>query len=370
MDRRTAAIYEAQARDWIARRRPNAVEDGRLKAFVRHVRRRGRVADLGCGPGWYAAELSTRGFNVIALDVAMAMVAHARQRAPDAACVRGDLVALPLADRSLDGAWAVNCYAHVPSAELPLALARLHAALQPGAPVALSLVNLAELRPTPSELKRGDAERRSSKGELLGRLFTGVTAERAQALLEGAGFDRVTIEPLDDSFWLWVCARRARTLPDFVRPRLRLLICGLNPSVYSADAGIPFARKGNRFWTAARAAGLVVAERDPLDALRRGIGMTDLVKRATAAASEVRRDEYVAGLRRVESLAARYRPGALCFVGLDGWRTVVDRRAQPGWLADPFGGRPAYLMPSTSGRNARVPPAELVAHLRSAVAGC
>jgi len=369
MDRRTASIYEARAHEWVARRGPSAAEDGRCDAFAERVRRGGLIADLGCGPGWYAALFSDNDFDVVALDVAQAMLAHVRQRAPAAARVRGDLATLPFTQRSLDGAWAANCYSHVPSADLPLALARLHAALRPGAPVALSLANLLQMRPTRAELQRGDAQRRSSKGELPGRLFTGVTAERARALLQGAGFDRITIKPVTDTFWLWIGARRARTLPDFVRSRLRLLICGLNPSLYSADAGVPFARPGNRFWAAARAAGLVVAERDPLDAVRRGIGLTDLVKRATAAASALRRSEYAAGLQRVECLVRRYRPGAVCFVGLDGWRTVAERSAGPGWIAGGFGGRPAYLMPSTSGRNARVPLTELAAHLRAAAAG-
>jgi TDG/mug DNA glycosylase family protein len=296
------------------------------------------------------------------------MLAHVGRRAPDVARVRGDLAALPFVDQSLDGAWGANCYVHVPGADLPLALARLHWALRPGASIALSLANLARLQPNPADLRRGDAGRRSNQGELRGRLFTGVTVERARTLLEGAGFERITVEQLDNPFWLWLCARRGRTLPDLVRPRMRLLVCGLNPSLYSADAGIPFARPGNRFWAAARTAGLVVKERDPLDALRRGIGTTDLVKRATAAAGELRREEYAAGLHRVEALVRRYRPRATCFVGLDGWRLAVDRRAQPGWVAGGFGGRPAYVMPSTSGRNARVSLAALAAHLRAAVA--
>jgi TDG/mug DNA glycosylase family protein len=368
MDRRTTAVYEAQADKWVARRRPQAVEDGRLDSFLLRVRRGGRVVDLGCGPGWYAAQFKARGFNVVTLDIAMAMLEHVGRRAPAAPRVCGDLAALPFADRSFDAAWAANCYVHVPAGELPLALAHLHAALRPGTPIALSFANLAQLQPTPRELRRGDAARRSRKGELLGRLFTGVTPERARAVLEGAGFDRISVVLLDDPFWLWIRGRRARTLPDLVRPRLRLLVCGLNPSVYSADAGIPFARPGNRFWAAARSAGLVVAERDPLDALRHGIGMTDLVKRATPAAAQLRRTEYAAGLRRVEQVVRCYRPGATCFVGLDGWRAAVDRRATPGWIAGGFGGRPAYLMPSTSGRNARVPLTELAAHLRTAAA--
>jgi TDG/mug DNA glycosylase family protein len=366
MDRRTVAIYQAQADEWIARRRPKHVEDGQLDAFARRLRRGGRVADLGCGPGWYAQHLSDRGVHVAAMDVARAMLVHVRRRAPAIPCVCGDLAALPFADRSLDGAWAANCYVHVHGDDLPLAFARLHAALRPGAPVALSLANLSQVEPTAIELRRCEAERRFKDGELPGRLFTAVTVPRARALLVGAGFERVAVAADENPFWLWIRARRARTLPDLVRPGLRLLICGLNPSLYSADAGIPFARRGNRFWAAARAAGLVVKARDSLDALRRGIGMTDLVKRASVAAGDLRREEYVAGVRRVEALVLRFQPRAVCFVGLEGWRAAADRGAQPGWIAGGFGGRPAYLMPSTSGRNARVSLAELAAHLRTA----
>jgi len=61
-------------------------------------------------------------------------------------------------------------------------------------------------------------------------------------------------------------------------------------------------------------------------------------------------------------------PGAVCFVGLAGWRAAIDRRARAGVQPEPFGGRPAYVMPSTSGLNARVPPAELADHLRAAAA--
>lgn len=368
MDRRTAALYEAHAHEWIARRRPKHLKDGILDAFARRLRRGSRVVDLGCGPGWYAEHLSAMGFHVLAMDVAMAMLRDARQRTAAVPCVCGDLAALPFDDRSLDGAWAANCYVHVHVDDLPLAFARLHAVLRPGAPIALSLANLAQMHPTPRELERGEAERRFKDGELPGRLFTAVSVQRARALLVGAGFERVVTALDANPFWLWIRARRARTLPDFVRPDLRLLICGLNPSVYSADAGVPFARPGNRFWPAARAAGLVVAERDPLDALGRGIGMTDLVKRASVGAADLRAVEYVAGLRRVEQVVRRYRPGAICFVGLDGWRAAVDRRAQPGWIDQGFGGCPAYLMPSTSGRNARVPRAELAEHLRTAAA--
>lgn len=296
------------------------------------------------------------------------MLRESRRRAPHAHAVRADLCALPLAAGCLDGAWAVNCYCHVPRAELSLALADLHTALRVDAPVELTLSRLDYWNPSPAERARGESEQRSKQGECVGRLFTAVSPDRARRLLEGAGFDRVRARTSStNDFWLVLSARRARTLPDFVRPNLRLLICGLNPSLYSADAGISFARPGNRFWPAAIAAGLVEQPRDVRAALRKGIGFTDLVKRATPGASELAAREYAAGVARVEALVKLYRPAAICFVGLDGWRAAVDRRAIPGWIADGFGGRPAYLMPSSSGRNARVSVAELARHFRTAL---
>lgn len=366
VDRRTARAYERCSAAWIARRTPQAIADGRLPAFLRRVVRAGRVADLGCGPAWYAAAIDASGRRVVALDVCSAMLAEAAHRAPAAALLRGELERLPFARGCLDGAWAANCYCHVPAAALPLALADLHAALRPGAPIELTLPRLERLHPRPREARRGEAQRRFDDDALKGRLFTGVDAARARALLHGAGFEAIRVRPIDDEFWFGITARRARTLPDFVRPGLRLLVCGLNPSLYSADVGIPFARRGNRFWPAALAAGIAKRPRDVSDALRCGIGFTDLVKRATAGAVELDAREYVAGMARITDLVRLFRPTRICFVGLDGWRAVVDRSARPGWIDEGLGGVPAYLMPSTSGRNARVDLTALAAHLHTA----
>jgi TDG/mug DNA glycosylase family protein len=161
--------------------------------------------------------------------------------------------------------------------------------------------------------------------------------------------------------------RRARTLADTVGPRMQLLLVGLNPSLYAADAGVGFARPGNRFWPAALAAGIVTRDRDPAHALAaHRIGMTDLVKRATATAAELSVEEYAAGAARLERLVAWWRPAGVCFVGLAGYRAAVDRRAVAGWQAAAFAGRPAYVMPNPSGLNAHVDVAGIAAHLRAA----
>jgi TDG/mug DNA glycosylase family protein len=188
------------------------------------------------------------------------------------------------------------------------------------------------------------------------------------ALIEGAGFvvtggprrsgARVEVE---------VDAYRDRTLPDFVGGGMRMLVCGLNPSVVAADAGFGYAGATNRFWSVAVAAGAVTRPRDPLASLADDrFGMTDLVKRATPNADGLTAAEYRAGAERVRRLVAWLRPGVVVFVGLAGWRAAVDRRAVAGPQPLPFGGTPAYVMPSTSGRNARTSPAELAGHLRRA----
>jgi len=196
-----------------------------------------------------------------------------------------------------------------------------------------------------------------------------ITGWRPDALVDvvtGGGFTVLpdTLVARGDTVRLRVV--RERTLADTVGEGMRLLVCGVNPSLFSADAGVGYARPGNRFWPAALAAGIAPVDRDPLAAFDGGMGMTDFVKRATRTAAEVTRAEYSTGFARVTRLVEWLRPGAVCFVGLSGWREVVDRRAVAGAQAEAVGGRPAYVMPSTSGLNARTPPAELASHLRAA----
>lgn len=178
-------------------------------------------------------------------------------------------------------------------------------------------------------------------------------------LLEGAGFR------LSGSN-----AVRLSTLADVVGPRLTLLVCGLNPSHYSAEAGVSFARKGNRFWPAAVAAGLVEVERNADKALSdHRIGFTDLAKRSSTRADEVTTAEFKNGAARVERLVQWLAPRTVLMVGLTGWRHGVDPKAAAGWQHETFGGRPVYLMPNTSGLNTHETLATLTAHLRTAQAG-
>ena len=218
----------------------------------------------------------------------------------------------------------------------------------------------------------GDDEGLVAGDIIAGRFFADWRRDALADVVVGAGFDLLGIETVGDE--LWVSATRARTLPDFVGPGMRLLVCGLNPSVVAADAGFGFAGATNRFWPAAVDAGLVTRPRDPFHALTvDGVGATDLVKRATPRASEVRVEEYRGGADRVRRLVEWLRPAVVLFVGLALEYFVHHediRRAQPGWQPEHYAGAPAYVMPSTSGLNARVGRADLVAHLNAALRAC
>lgn len=356
MDDSTIAVYEQRAEEWNARRASRTTDHASI--FRRDVRKQNDNAlavDLGCGPGWYSADLGPG--PVVAVDAARAMLDLVPGYAPAAWRVQADLTALPFRRDAIDAAWASKSYVHLSRGQLPLALADLHRVLSTDAPSELVVFG-------------GDMELDEFEDdEFAGRRFSLWDQAQLLDVVTGAGFETTSFtreEGKNGSTQLRLRLRRVRTLPDFVTPGMRVLMVGLNPSIYSADAGVGFARPGNRFWPAALAAGLVSRDRDAFHALTaHGMGMTDLVKRATVRAEELASDEYRTGYARVARLATWLRPRAVCVVGLTGWRTAVDRRATTGWQHHQLGGTPVYLMPNTSGLNARVPLSELTAHFRA-----
>src|SRR5436305_5344778 len=106
-----------------------------------------------------------------------------------------------------------------------------------------------------------------------------------------------------------IAAAHGRTLADVIAPGLRVLFCGINPSVYSAAVGHHFARPGNRFWPTLYAAGFTPRLLSPFEdreLLRFGCGLTNIVPRATVAADELSAQELADGARRLARKVRRY----------------------------------------------------------------
>jgi double-stranded uracil-DNA glycosylase len=146
-------------------------------------------------------------------------------------------------------------------------------------------------------------------------------------------------------------------LPDVLDARVRVLLVGINPGLRSAQLGHHFAGHSNRFWRLLFEAGLVS---EPLTFAedRRlpewGLGLTNLVARPTAGIDELTSVEYVTGRRALERKIGRWSPRLVALIGLTLGRTLGPPRAAVaiGAQAWTLAGRPVFIVPNPSGRNA------------------
>jgi TDG/mug DNA glycosylase family protein len=170
-------------------------------------------------------------------------------------------------------------------------------------------------------------------------------------------------------------AARDKTIPDVAAPGLRVLFAGINPGLYSAATGYHFARPGNRFWPALYAAGFtdrVLRPEEQEDLLPLGLGITNVVARATARADELTADEVRAGGRGLTAKVTRLRPQWLAVVGITVYRTAFGHPgAAIGRQDETLGGAQVWALPNPSGLNAHWDDAALAAEfarLREAAA--
>ena len=145
-------------------------------------------------------------------------------------------------------------------------------------------------------------------------------------------------------------------LADLTGPDLRVLFCGINPGKLSGYLGLHFARRGNRFWKLLFAGGftgsvLSPAEQHTLPGL--GIGITNIVGRLTAAASELSVAELREGATQLEAKVGMLRPRCVVVLGLQAYRTAFIR---PGAVIGPqpelLGDALLWLLPNPSGLQA------------------
>ena len=154
-----------------------------------------------------------------------------------------------------------------------------------------------------------------------------------------------------------------RRVPDLVAPNLSVLFCGINPSLYSAATGHHFARPGNRFWAALHGAGFTDRLLKPWDEellLDFGLGITNLVSRATTAASEISAGELRRGRQSLTRKVRRYRPRCVAVLGIGAYRLAFDPHAVPGRQSELLETATLWVLPNPSGLNANYQRADFV----------
>jgi TDG/mug DNA glycosylase family protein len=157
-------------------------------------------------------------------------------------------------------------------------------------------------------------------------------------------------------------AARDVTVPDLVGPGLRLLFVGINPGLWTAASQTHFAHPGNRFYPALLRAGIIEREIDRSDGMtdadrthlvERGIGITNVVHRTTAKASELGTAELRAGGDELRVFVAEHRPAVVAIAGITAYRVAFRMpKATVGEQPVDFEGARLWVVPNPSGLNA------------------
>ncbi len=157
-------------------------------------------------------------------------------------------------------------------------------------------------------------------------------------------------------------AFEGKSVDDLIGPGLRLLFVGINPGLWTAATNTHFCHPSNRFYPALRAAGLVDWEFDTSTGMTReererfarsGMGITNLVHRATVRASQVGTAELREGAARVEAMVMRLSPRVVAVAGVTAFRTAFTRPdAVLGRQPAALGPAELWVVPNPSGLNA------------------
>ncbi|MEU8895623.1 G/U mismatch-specific DNA glycosylase [Nocardia sp. NPDC048505] len=153
-----------------------------------------------------------------------------------------------------------------------------------------------------------------------------------------------------------LAAAHDKTVPDVIRPGLRVLFCGINPGLWSGATGYHFARPGNRFWPALHRSGFTPRQLrpdEPRELLALGLGITNVATRTTAKAEQLTADELRAGGRALVDRVEQYQPRVLAVLGIGAYRTAFGRpRTTIGPQTERIGDTAIWVLPNPSGLNA------------------
>jgi TDG/mug DNA glycosylase family protein len=147
-----------------------------------------------------------------------------------------------------------------------------------------------------------------------------------------------------------------RTTEDLIDYNLKVLFCGINPGIWSGATGFHFAKPGNRFWKVLHLAGFTDRQLHPSEEhelLELGFGITSFVKRTTARADELTREEFIKGGKLLVKKIEKYAPQTLAVLGIGAYRTAFNKpKAKLGLQKEKIAETRLWLLPNPSGLNA------------------
>jgi double-stranded uracil-DNA glycosylase len=154
---------------------------------------------------------------------------------------------------------------------------------------------------------------------------------------------------------------RNTTVADLVDDNMRLLFVGINPGLWTAATQTHFAHPGNRFYPALLRGGVITLpinpstgmnDRERRHLIERGIGITNIVDRATPRAAELSRDELRRGAEHLTAKIAGWRPRVVAIAGITAYRVAFERpRAAVGRQHETLAGAELWIVPNPSGLN-------------------
>jgi mismatch-specific thymine-DNA glycosylase len=145
-----------------------------------------------------------------------------------------------------------------------------------------------------------------------------------------------------------------KTLPDYLRKGMKMILVGSNPGDRSARVGHYYAGRNNQFWPMMYDSGVIpepIGYEDDRRMLEFGIGMTDLVKRPTRSADEIERREFAEGRVLLAQKLEEMRPKVIAFNGKMVYEKFSGRPCKLGLQKEPLYGAHVFVLPSTSGQN-------------------
>lgn len=157
-------------------------------------------------------------------------------------------------------------------------------------------------------------------------------------------------------------------LPDYLVHGLSILFVGINPGIRSAEVGHHFAGPSNRFWKLlfdARLLPFPMQYNEDWRLPEFGYGLTNTIAKPTAGIQELGRRDFLAGRQELVNKVTIYQPGMVALLGVGMARILLaspkfERAGTPvsgppiqvGPQSIQLGGRPVFVLPNPSGRNA------------------